>query len=389
MHFSRKSSFPNSVSLSLLSVHYGQENSVAICGLDLLGCFTYNHQCDTEPIDYGVYESTGSLKEESVTKKNDQCLTDRVRFGDYESIGSSEQTWVYDKGMLIQKEENGCVGKGKMRCVPNKCVGITRSDPDYDHLVSDKVNDVKMYPCDPENLGQRWMIGDDDRIHAFANDDMCLTVQSDNTGSPFDSTVPVLLTRCTNNSNEDAHKQRFEMIGDKKAMPSFVHPSQTVYGYDDDVRISFWLHDDDVDEETRHKLRIYREGDDNVFYVKMCEPERVDSFSAATLLNKLGDVDKPTSFVARFGSVTSEPFTIHPSEAHIPCDIFNDDEDSENSMLQVGVGVGAAAMVLVIALLYWRKAKKSNASSSAVDALGKPVGQEDFDDDATQGSDDV
>lgn len=343
--------------LGVSAVH--DDISMAVCGEDLQGCLTYDHQ---------------------------NWLTDRVRFGDYANIGTNQQIWSYDKGVLKNLHSGSCVG----------IVQRDRSEDyfeDSPNFNADLTHAVRMYECDPENLGQRWIIGEDDmRLHAFADDDLCLNIRSDNMETPENDKLIIDLAACTSNTNEQAHRQQLKLVGNPNAIQSFVHPSQTDYGSEDTVRLAFWLNSDDevaMDPSNGRKLKLQvfladgQSGDKPVHY-QSCKDDRVTVVSAAKLLASVPDVRGQARFVARFGEVESEPFTIHSDEMHIKAKVCNPDND-EKVMTALAV-VGSILLLAVGAFMYNRKASPVEEKASPVEVSANKVMAADEDDAMTQGS---
>jgi len=357
--------------LGVCAVH--DDTSMAICGDDLKGCFTYDHQ---------------------------RWLADRVRFGDYTQIGTNQQIWTYDKGMLKNHHSGSCIGIVKRS---------SKGEEDYfenNPLFSPTLTHaVRMFECDPENMGQRWIIGEDDqRLHAFANDGLCLTMRSDNKDTPVEDKAIIDLSRCTSNDEELAHRQRLQLIGDPSAIQSFVHSSQADYGFEDTIRLAFWLHSKDVEamepaNGRKHKLQVFvsdAEGGQKPVYTQSCKDDRVAVFSAARLLASVPQIQGPARFVARFGEVESEPFTVNPDEIHIEAKVGNCGGgvawDNDEEKLEIGLVAAGAILLLAIGAYMVRSCccchPFNHASSTAEENANKVLAADDDDDDAmTQGSD--
>jgi hypothetical protein len=353
--------------LGVCAVH--DDTSMAICGNDLQGCFTYDHQ---------------------------RWLTDRVRFGDYTQIGSNKQIWTYDKGMLKNRHSGSCIGIVRRDFAPKGENDYFESSPLFSPTLT---HAVRMYECDPENMGQRWIIGEDDqRLHAFANDALCLTMRSDNEDTPQEDKAAIDLSRCTSNEEELAHRQRLQLIGDPGAIQSFVHSSQADYGFEDTIRLAFWLHSKDEEamepaNGSKHKLQVFvadAEGDQKPVYTQSCKDDRVTVFSAARLLSSVPDIERPTRFVARFGQVESEPFTVHPDEMHIEAKAGNCDNDEK---VEIGLVVAGAIALLAIGAFVVRSCcgcccgPSNRAASHVEESANKVIAADDDDDAMTQGSD--
>jgi len=316
-------------------------------------------------------------------------LTDRVRFGDYTQIGTNKQIWTYDKGMLKNHHSGSCVGIVR-RSSENENDYFENSplfSPTLTHA-------VRMYECDSENLGQRWIIGEDDqRLHAFANDDLCLNMRSDDKETPQEDKAIVDLTLCTSNDDELAHRQRLQLIGDPSAIQSFVHASQADYGFEDTVRLAYWLHSEDEEvmepaNGRKHMLQVFvadGESGEKPVYTQSCD-DRITVVSAARLLASVPDIQGTTRFVARFGEVESEPFTIHPEKMHCEAKVGNRDNDEK---VEIGLVVTGAILLLAIGAFLVRSCSSFNRPASPVEeSASKAIAVDDDDIDAmTQGSD--
>merc|ERR1711935_1108098 len=112
-------------------------------------------------------------------------------------------------------------------------------------------------------------------------------------------------------------------------------------------------------------------------HYQSCKDDRVTVVSAAKLLASVPDVRGQARFVARFGEVESEPFTIHSDEMHIKAKVCNPDNDEK---VMTGLAVAGSILLLAVgAFMYSRK-------TSPVEEGANKVMAADEDDAMTQGS---
>lgn len=264
-----------------------------------------------------------------------RCGYSRVAMapGGAQSIGSRAQTWNHDQGMLQNRAENSCLGVAKTHWYS------TEGNSDLD---SAKTYSVRLYSCNKEDVSQRWLLGDDDRMHSVANYDLCLTIQSDDTGVLLEEGAPIQLSPCTTDEDEEAHRQRLQVIGADTSMEAFVYPTQSEYGVGDTVRLAFWT-DKTTDEDTEDErsatktLEVFaaseegvdisatmksvnddKEGMTPLYTQSVSSNANIVEIDAVDLLASLPqDEASTTRFIARLGSVESAPFTVNTQEEHV------------------------------------------------------------------------
>ena len=220
---------------------------------------------------------------------------------------------------------------------------------------------VSLVGCNKDQAAQRWLLGDDDRVHSAAYFDWCLTALPHDAQGMFWWARPrytMSLRRCTSDNDENendnsssgrdavvARRQRFMLVGNGTAtfLESFVHSIHSDYENHDIVRLAFWMKDDPVDgnatnadtDTSFQMLEIFKvdqdilqdEGQDGtdeprngspIYTAALSSHSNVIEIAARKLFvssknhNKDENDDGPITLVARLGTAQSAEFTIQP-----------------------------------------------------------------------------
>lgn len=269
--------------------------------------------------------------------------------------------------------------------------------------------------CDAQDATQRWLLGDDDRIHSVANYDLCWTVDSDAQGVLLAEGAPVTLTSCTSDEDEIAHRQRLQLItrsssGEMATVEPFLHSVQAEYMVDDMVRLAFWTNEDisnkDIMDTLTQKvqtLEIFQAQDivdtlqdlgsakdvigtlesmtesNPVYTVSVSSWANVIEIPASELIASTTVENKensPVSFVARMGSAQSMAFTINP-DLIVHCGILGRSAFRGGSSPALAIALSVVGVaILAIFLAMCHKKKRDTTSISKTESPGMEGGNE-------------
>jgi hypothetical protein len=251
-----------------------------------------------------------------------------VRLGDPAGIGSPQQIWYYEDGMFRSDSQ------------PHMCMGVPRWRESSSLYMAQASHPISLMGCNKDQAAQRWLLGDDDRVHSAVDFDLCLTAL------PFWQKRPrftMTLHRCTSDNNLNnneavvAQHQRFMLVGNGTAtfLEPFVHSMHSDYETHDMVRLAFWTKDDtatalDEDIVAVPMLEIFNaedvlheEGQSSsaepavspIYKEAISSHSNVIKIPAWKLFSSKNDNDDgPITLVARLGTVQSAEFTIHHPE---------------------------------------------------------------------------
>jgi hypothetical protein len=251
-----------------------------------------------------------------------------VRLGNPDGIGSPPQIWYYEEGMFRSDSE------------PHLCMGVPLWRESSSFYKTQSSHPISLMGCNKDHAAQRWLLGDDDRVHSATNFDLCLTAL------PFWQKRPqftMTLHRCTSDNNLNhqeavvAQHQRFMLVGNGTAtfLEPFVHSMHSNYETHDIVRLAFWTKDDTataLDEDTVAvpMLEIFKAEDvlhedgqsggsaepvvSPIYKEAISSHSNVIQIPAWKLFSSKNDNDDgPITLVARLGTAQSAEFTIqHP-----------------------------------------------------------------------------
>jgi hypothetical protein len=269
-------------------------------------------------------------------------------------------------------------------------------------LDSTSTYSLSLDSCDTDDAAQRWLLGDDDRVHSAANFDLCWTVNSDTQGVLLETGAMMKLSPCTSDEDDLSHRQRMLVVGyGNTYMEPFVHSVQSDYGTEDEVRLAFWTNEDLSNSTLQNvqTLEIFKAQDmvgaqqdsrtmqevSPIYTETLTSHSNVIEITASELLSS--EDDGSVSFVARLGTAQSVAFSIHTDEEHreaTGCSRSFLGSSSSGAALPIVLGVVAVAIVAAFVMLRHRHGAARNLASKASSTvpppssttIGKPIAAE-------------
>jgi hypothetical protein len=235
---------------------------------------------------------------------------------------------------------------------------------------------VSLMGCNKDHAPQqRWLLGDDDRVHSATNFDWCLTALPYSTQGMFWWRRPrftMSLRRCTsdnnlNNNNNDAivaHRQRFMLVGNGTAtfLEPFVHSLHSDYKTHDIVRLAFWTKDDTATALDQDIVNVL--SSTSITAVRpMLEIFKAD------VLHEDGQSGSAESAVS---PIYTEVISSHSNVINIPAwKLFSSKNDNDDGPITLVARLGTAQSAEFTIQRYHPEPKKDSPTAAAATAASK------------------